>query len=413
MYDDSSSIYTCASDSETSCTKMYKKVETHEVDKANIIKADVYTSQNLEINDYSLAIANGDIVELDDMGTMWVWIPRFNATGDIANYNGGTIETPGAFDITFVDKETTAHEAFTFNNEEKNGFWMGKFENSSDIECSQTNGSVLEQGCNLSAIRPNIIPNKKVWTGATVSTIFYGIKNMIEEGNKYNFDTSVDVNLNTHLIKNSEWGAVAYLANSLYGICETSTKCQKPSAVGQGVIAGEGGALRIIDGDVLWSNVDSYDTINGINSTTTGNIYGVYDMSGGCANYTMGVYSDGNNIYSGYTSTYHSGFNGMLMNGTMYSEGIDFYNINSNKIYYDVYTTPEDYTNAGLQHGIVETKGWYGVTDSEDYFVSSEFPWFARGGADQDPLNSTFFTATGAYGTGYQSVISSRTILMK
>ncbi|MDD5980265.1 MAG: hypothetical protein PUC23_04040, partial [bacterium] len=51
----------------------------------------------------------GTEISMNDINTMWVWIPRFSATGDTANYNGGTIDSPRAFDITFVDNKTSAH----------------------------------------------------------------------------------------------------------------------------------------------------------------------------------------------------------------------------------------------------------------------------------------------------------------
>ena len=139
-------------------------------------------------------------ISMDDINTMWVWIPRFSATGDTANYNGGTKSKPGAFDITFVNKDIAAHDAFTFGEQNLSGMWIGKFENSSNITC--TAGS----GCNLRGIRPKILPNVTSWRGANVSTFFYDILNMIENGNQYGFNTSVDTKLDTHMMKNSEWG---------------------------------------------------------------------------------------------------------------------------------------------------------------------------------------------------------------
>src|SRR5699024_7042607 len=67
----------------------------------------------------------------------------------------------------------------------------------------------------------------------------------------------------THLMKNSEWGAVAYLSHSKYGTLKEIT------ANGSGKTGG--GNYR--------SNVAQ---------STTGNIYGVYDMSGGVGEYVMG-----------------------------------------------------------------------------------------------------------------------------
>ncbi len=66
---------------------------------------------------------------MDDITTMWVWIPRFNAVTP-SNYNGGTQANPNAIDVTFVKQNETAIDAFTFGNKELSGFWYGKFETS-------------------------------------------------------------------------------------------------------------------------------------------------------------------------------------------------------------------------------------------------------------------------------------------
>ena len=92
-------------------------------------------------------------------------------------------------------------------------------------------------------------------------------------------DISIDTTLNTHLIKNSEWGAVAYLTQSIYGKCTSSTSCSEIGVnnyrhytTGIGVPAG---SISSFDA------TSTYETYYGTNLSTTGNIYDVYDMSGG------------------------------------------------------------------------------------------------------------------------------------
>ncbi len=60
-----------------------------------------------------LNAAPGTTIPMDDITTMWVWIPRFNAVTP-SNYNGGTKTSPGAIDVTFVKQNETAIDAFTF-----------------------------------------------------------------------------------------------------------------------------------------------------------------------------------------------------------------------------------------------------------------------------------------------------------
>ena len=74
-------------------------------------------------------------------------------------------------------------------------------------------------------------------------------------------------NFDTHLIKNVEWGAVCYLAESKYGINKEIT-----------------------------GNTSLISAKGGISSTTTGNETGIYDMAGQNAEFVSAYYSwDENN----------------------------------------------------------------------------------------------------------------------
>ena len=145
----------------------------------------------------------------------------------------------------------------------------------------------------------------------------------------------------------------------------------------------------------------------GMDASTTGNIYGVYDMSGGAYEYVMGVYSDGSKSWSGYSASDNSGFNGCLGDGCA-SEKLDGLAFPDNK-YYNVYTTSEAYDNARLQHAVNETNGWYGGGVA---FFFPEKPWVARGGFFNDGSAAGVFLSF--YFTGYsQSNSSFRPVLVK
>ena len=91
-------------------------------------------------------------------------------------------------------------------------------------------------------------------------------------------------------------------------------------------------------------------------------------MSGGSYEYVMGVLADPNGKpRSGNSSSWNSGFTGMLNNGTTYT-GITF----PDSKYYNLYTG-SSYTG----HALTETKNWYSDDAS---FVDSSGPWFGRGG---------------------------------
>ena len=241
---------------------------------------------------------------------MWVWIPRFNAVTP-SNYNGGTKEKPNAIDVTFVKQNEPAIDAFTFGNKELSGFWYGKFETSHTTLASSTTDNNL--GCT-----------------------------------------------------NDEWGAVAYLTQSIYGRCTDSTTCTEIGINNNSnYITGYGAPAR---SDKTVSN-GAYNTTLGKDASTTKNIYGIYDMSGGANEFVMGVLSDtSGKPRSGNSSSWNSGFTGMLENGTTYT-GIPF----PNSKYYNLYTG-----SSYQGHALTETAGWY---SDDAYFVSTRNPWFTRGGS--------------------------------
>ena len=274
----------------------------------------------------------GTTISMDDITTMWVWIPRFNAVTP-SNYNGGTQAKPNAIDVTFVKQNETAIDAFTFGNKELSGFWYGKFEIGGSLASSCTN-----ETCNVSNIV--VKPNVSSLRSQKVSGFFYASRSMEQAGNSFGF---VNSEVDTHMSKNNEWGAVAYLTQSIYGRCTSSTTCTEVginnnSSYITGYGAPAGSSSSVTNG--------TYNTALGKDASTTGTIYGIYDMSGGAYEYVMGVY---NNAKSS------SGFNSL-----------------PDEKYYNNYTG-SSYTG----HALTETKRWYGDNDG---FVSASYPWFARGG---------------------------------
>ena len=100
---------------------------------------------------------------------------------------------------------------------------------------------------------------------------------------------------------------------------------------------------------------NTYETEKGQAASTTGNITGVYDMSGGSLEYVMGVYN--NTIGS-------SGFSQLVTSK-----------------YLDNYTgsisSPICNGNSCYGHTTNETPGWY---NDAWFFVNETEPWIHRGG---------------------------------
>ena len=190
---------------------------------------------------------------------------------------------------------------------------------------------------------------------------------MEQTGNSFGF---VSTEVDTHMSKNNEWGAVAYLTQSIYGRCTNSTLCveigiNNNSTYKTGYGAAPGASSTS-------STTNTYDTNLGMKASTTGNIYGIYDMAGGLFEYVMGVYNKTTGS-SGFTTTTFP-----------------------NEKYYNNYTAT---TYQG--HALTETQGWYNDIYS---FVGSSFPWFVRGATVANVDNNGIFSAYGNDGgsNGYR-----------
>ena len=336
----------------------------------------------------------GTAIPMDDINTMWVWIPRFNAVTP-SNYNGGAKESPGAIDVTFVNVNETAIDAFTFGNKELSGFWYAKFETSHSTLASSTTSNNL--GCtnetcsnaNGIIIKPNVTSLKY----NNISNFFYASRSMEQTGNSFGFVSS---EVDTHMSKNNEWGAVAYLTQSIYGRCTDSTTC---AAVGinnnKNTITGYGAPAGSNDS----ATNGAYNTTLGKDASTTGTIYGIYDMAGGSYEFVMGIFADTNGKpRSGYTIGSNSGFTGMLSDGTTYT-GIAF----PDSKYYNLYTG-SSYTG----HALTETQDWYG---SFAFFADKSQPCFYRGGGYNMSLSAIIFNFIGSPGGGDKN-LSSRFVII-
>ena len=244
---------------------------------------------------------------------------------------------------------TYTHPAFTFGDEELTGFWVGKFEiSTTDVTC---NSSVSNPNCNKVlpvAIKPGVSSFRYV----NIANQFNSIKNI---------ETQYNLDGDSHMIKNMEWGAVAYLKQSQYGLGETDIEINN------------NGSTYYTGGGV--GNAYKDNTIE----STTGNIYGVYDMSGNAWEHTMGNMVDSN----GEFCTSDSGFT----------------NAPEDK-YYDKYTygtSNENHTRGKLGDATRETLmifgnssgGWY-----SDYahFPNSNYFWFRYGGYYSVLDNSGMFS---------------------
>ena len=341
-----------------------KAIENRWYNYKNHIWANAVTVK--EANRQTYLNANvGTPISMDDITTMWVWIPRFNAVTP-SNYNGGTQASPNAIDVTFVKPNETAIDAFTFGTKQLSGFWYGKFEVGGTLVSACTN-----ETCNVSniAVKPNVTSLRR----QTVSSFFYASRSMEQPNNSFGFVSS---EVDTHMSKNNEWGAVAYLTQSIYGRCSGSNACvevgiNNNSAYTTGIGAAPGTSSTS-------SATNTYDTVLGMSASTTGNIYGIYDMSGGAFEYVMGIYNK-------------------TINSSSFSSL-------PNEKYYNNYTTT---TYQG--HALTETSRWYNDNLS-NFSSSSSYYWLDRGGYYNNTTSAGLFSVF-TYSGGSDSSVSTRMVV--
>jgi len=290
---------------------------------ANAVMVSSSTRDTYMDAEVGTTIATGDIL------AYWVWIPRYSYqlfnTGFTSGTSAQQIEIVFESASTEKSKGTTngemyTHPAFSFGTEEEegytelSGFWVAKFEPSGTAVAGSL--TVLPGVASLRSIT--------VGNAYTASQQFANTAYLTEAG-----INQVDA----RMMKNTEWGAVAYLSHSIYG------KNAEITINNNGTTYYTGGGTGT-----------SY--ITNVAQSTTGTMYGVYDMSGNAFEYVMG----------NYAST--TGSSGLTVTGI-------------NGKYVDIYTG-DSVGNSIMGDAVGETAGWY---EDYSYFINSSSPWFLRGGS--------------------------------
>ena len=334
----------------------------------------------------------GDEVTEEEISLWYVWIPRYKYT--IFNGNNGSADAQ-LINVTFESgisrtgtvtctdnadgsetcstitngTSTYTHPAFKFGNTELTGFWVGKFEiSTTDSTC---NSSASSANCNK-VLTMTIKPNVSSWRYATISNHFTSIQNA---------KTTYGINnADSHMMKNMEWGAVAYLKQSKYGLGTTDIAVNTNSSYYTG-----GGTS------------DAYKT--NVAQSTTGNIYGVYDMSGGAWERVMGNMKNSSNAF--YSS--NAGFT--TAPDAKYYDSYK-YDSSSNKTH--ARGKLGDATKETLATFGGNTGGWY--SDFAN-FPNSSYSWFIRGGYYGHGTSAGVFSFSYGYGVDNDDTSSARAVL--
>lgn len=221
----------------------------------------------------------GNIIKEEDIEAYFVWIPRYryklwnvddygvtyakqdstnskwilldedgNETGETVDYGTSDHVVELIFESSTAkasvgtkNDEWLTHPAFT--SLDVNGIWVAKFETGVEGATSETEAKYE----NLENYSIGIKPNLNILNGGTFADV-------------YNLSLNYNTDARSHLIKNTEWGAILYLALSKYGDGLNTVSGSKVSG---------------------YTNIFEYNTTNGVKASTTGNISGVYDMVAG------------------------------------------------------------------------------------------------------------------------------------
>ncbi|MCX8074716.1 MAG: hypothetical protein N2749_03915 [Clostridia bacterium] len=330
-------------------------------------------------------------------GSMWVWIPRYiykisslwhtnSSQGGVVDvqFSQGTNDNWNSSIISSIDVGTssnasnnkwTSHPAFKFGSVELTGIWVAKFEVSGTVDSLD--------------IKPGVSSLRNL----SVSQMFTASRNM-ETNNKYGWGTTGQ-GIDTHLMKNTEWGAVSYLAQSKYG--KNAEVWINPNS---NYLTGNAGTTVSAS-----STITTYaytDVTNGINASTTGNIYGIYDMSGGAWECTAAYINN--------------------QNANLNNNGSNL--VNADVKYKDIYDkgTTDDYTNNYVGtinkkgDAIYETSQDGSASDSAWYLDQTTIPYtntpfFIRGGGYDLTSASGIFTFGASSGAAF-NYLSFRPVLV-
>ena len=422
-------------------------------------------------------------------GSMWVWIPRFAYRVNKSTQTFDVVFLEGTTDYYYengerkeakrqktenetIDTTTgyTVHPAFTNESsinyanggwdKELTGIWVSKFEagyasgnNSATVAESSvkyTQASVValegwttarnyfdgeygEKNGDSYQFKNGVAPSIKY---PTFQGLTYSM-NYINQNDAFNVSKKLTENRNiyglssnstdSHLIKNSEWGAVAYLSQSKYGLNGANIYINNVNLNNtiQSVYAVTGCAGTTEDASQVATTITELNnrTTSGIyvwtqksgtKASTTGTIYGIYDMSGGTWERTAGLVNNGNenlNIYGqSLLNALNSGKSSKYVTVYPHDVSVDKNGANINIASAANWRTNTKIYGDGIRETStagIEKASWYG---DYSYFSAVDNPFSIRGGAywDTDGAGLLFFyrvTGLSDYGGGFRSVL--------
>ncbi len=283
--------------------------------------------------------ASSTITDIGSKTAIEIEFGLVNTTNDESNKNHKECATPMLANNVQGESggtgecnvgEWMTHPAFlAFDT---NGFWVGKF------EASTPGNNKIE-----------IKPDKNSWIAINVSTMYT---------NSFNYKDK----LLSHMMKNTEWGAVAYLTQSIYGRCTSSNECTEVTLNGNTSYKTGYSSTNI-----------PYTTSTSVASSTTNNYTGIYDMSGGAWEYMASVMETSAN--NGTPSYGSSTLTGTILNDERY---FDLYDYAADWAHWNRRILGDATGEAGPFQ--ISSNQYIGSFFNDNgLFVGTSYPWFCRG----------------------------------
>ena len=336
----------------------------------------------------------------DSKGNYFVWIPRYayriiyyadkNSDVETGYYDGrGMVNNQGELQnnvkleegietVEYEGKSYIVHPAFETNLDlggwsgDLAGIWVGKYETSGS-------GSAMK-----------IVPNAQPIISKTI-------------GEYYTYGQNYDRTKESHLMKNSEWGAVAYLTHSQYG--RNGNEIYANNSYTK--TGNSGGSVDTSSS----SGEYEYNTPEGQKASSTGNIYGIYDLSGGCWEdvATFDKASTSNNL-TDYGSSFASASGESTKYATAYTNGTNTYR--GEKIY-EVGKTGDATKEVYMGDDTINWEDNYALNWNNDYsqLLYSDSPFVRRGGGSISGSGAGVFSLRSHEGSANYYSISFRVVL--
>ena len=375
-----------------------------------VTNGDTYTVHPAFTNESSINYANGGW----DKELAGIWVAKFEA-GYASGNNKATVKASSV-------------------NYSQDTSWVAKVEAGTSSDSTQPARNWLDgkYGSTTTAIKYPTFQGLTYSMNYTNHNDAYRISKVLtESGNIYGLNSS---STDSHLIKNSEWGAVSYLSQSKYGLDGTNivinnvylnnttksvyavTGCAGATA-NANAVSTTIGALN----NRTQSSVYVWTQKNGTTASSTGTIYGIYDMSGGTWERTASIVNNGNSNLT----TYGSQIMADLNNGGS-TKYITVYPHDSSKDNTSISNTDANINTASQANYVKNTKiygdgiretstagtgttSWY---SDYSYFAGLDGPFFVRGGGYGNTSGAGLFcfgrnNGSSRYNNGFRSVLVS------